>query len=375
MDHMFQMQPHQPEQPHQPQQQGVMPVLQMQQELSTVGQRYRGTIKSFSESTGYGFIGGPEVLSSIGKDVFLHSREVIAVTGIEPAPPIPNGAAVTFAVAINPRGQPQARELRFEDPSFIEAQRLARSMGMPIPQPHTQAGGQKTGNFGDPSQYVQNGRRFRGFVRTYSPAQGFGFVGGSDVTANFPLNVFLHFKELQPIMGYVEKPNVPSGTWVTFTVVMNQKGQPQAREVQFEGTPPVVPPPNSSPAYDPSVPPAFAGATAPAFAGATAAVATLNLQSVHAPGGQVSLGAFNPLPDSGPFDGGSNYPSSLDDADAERRQRKAEDDARAYARVQEDIERFTRQAAVRTGSTGGHRSPSSLGSRSRSRSRSPHRRG
>merc|ERR1719494_315626 len=93
-----------------------------------------------------------------------------------------------------------------------------------------------TGQQGGGLVYVQNGARFKGFVSSFSQVNGFGFVGGDEITQTFGKDVFLHFRELQQIMGGIQKPTIPSGTWVTFTVTMNQKGQPQARDVQFEPT-------------------------------------------------------------------------------------------------------------------------------------------
>lgn len=267
------------------------PVMQQNMGQALVGQRFRGTVKSYSESNGYGFIGGDEVLAALGKDVFVHQREVTEVTGIA-RPQVPSGVVVTFAVTINPKGQPQARELRFEDSSFLQMQQMGQSLGM-------NTGG--TGQQGGGLVYVQNGARFKGFVRSFSQVNGFGFVGGDEITQTFGKDVFLHFRELQQIMGGIQKPTIPSGTWVTFTVTMNQKGQPQARDVQFEPTQAGAP-------YDPSS----------ATMGATAAVAALNLQNPH--GGQVGMGAFAP----------QNQGVTVSDADA-------------YARVQADIERFQRQ--------------------------------
>jgi len=294
------------QQQQQPQQQGGgmgmgmqqgMGMVQSQvgsnQQIAFLGQRFRGTVKSYSESNGYGFIGGDEVLGALGKDVFVHQREITEVTGIS-RPQVPSGVVVTFAVTINPKGQPQARELRFEDQSFLQMQQMGQSLGMT--NPHGQ-GGQAA------MVYVQNGRRFRGFVRSFSQVNGFGFVGGDDITQSFGKDVFLHFRELQQIMGGgMEKPTIPSGTWVTFTVTMNQKGQPQARDVMFESS-------TGAPPYDP---------TSAQGMGATAAVAALNLQNQ----GQVGMGAFAPQTQT------SGYQVS---------------DADAYARVQADIERFQKQ--------------------------------
>lgn len=266
---------------------------------SFVGQRFRGTVKSYSESNGYGFLGGDEITAALGKDVFLHQREVTEVTGIA-RPQIPAGVAVTFAVTINPKGQPQARELRFEDQSFLQLQ----AMGQPVGGQQPGGGGGGMGGQGGSFQYqyVQGGRRFRGFVRSFSQINGFGFVGGDEITQNFGKDAFLHFRELQAVMGQ-EKPTIPSGTWLTFTVTMNQKGQPQARDVQFE----------------PAQQMGTLDQTSPAYA-ASAAVAALGFQNTSVPT--------------------SNCVSQVYVSDAE-----------AYARVQADIEKFQQEVAAQRAKT------------------------
>lgn len=206
------------------QQQQQDPKMQIQ---NFAGQRFRGTVKTYSENNGYGFIGGDEIHEALGKDVFMHQRDITEVTGIA-RPQVPPGAVVTCTVTMNAKGQPQAKELQFEEQTCIQMQQAA--MNNPQPQPgmmmNNQGGGQ-------PFQYVQNGRRFKGFVRSFSQINGFGFVGSDEITATFGKDAFLHFRELQPLMT-TEKPSLPAGTWVTFTVTLNQKGQPQARDIQFE---------------------------------------------------------------------------------------------------------------------------------------------
>merc|ERR1719193_1567022 len=300
----------QQQQQQQPQQQGGgmgmgmqqgMGMVQSQvgsnQQIAFLGQRFRGTVKSYSESNGYGFIGGDEVLAALGKDVFVHQREITEITGIA-RPQVPSGVVVTFAVTINPKGQPQARELRFEDQSFLQMQQMGQSLGI------TNPGGQG-GQSG--MVYVQNGHRFRGFVRSFSQVNGFGFVGGDDITQTFGKDVFLHFRELQQIMGGMDKPTIPSGTWVTFTVTLNQKGQPQARDIQFES-------PNAIPQYDPT--------TAQSM-GATAAMGMQQNQGQM----QQHMGSYQASP---PNQQPQTSGFQVSDADA-------------YARVQADIERFQRQ--------------------------------
>lgn len=303
-------------------QQGLIPNPQGTMPNSFVGQRFRGTVKSYSESNGYGFIGGDEITAALGKDVFVHQREVTEVTGIA-RPQIPAGVAVTFAVTINPKGQPQARELRFEDQSFLQLQ----AMGQPVSgqQPGGGGGGGGGGQMGQNGsfqyQYVQGGRRFRGFVRSFSQINGFGFVGSDEITQTFGKDAFLHFRELQTVMGQ-EKPTIPSGTWLTFTITINQKGQPQARDVQFEQ-------------FDQSAGQQQMGAldqSSPAFA-AAGAVAALGFTPNQQMGGMQQNQQQVPAQ-------ANNNPSQVYVSDAE-----------AYARVQADIEKFQQEVAAQRAKT------------------------
>lgn len=190
------------------------------------GHRFQGVVKSYSQINGYGFIGGDQVTQHIGKDIFLHQREITEVTGVQ-EPHVPVGVTCSFTVNITPKGQPQARELAFDDNSFLLAQLGGAASGV-------------TQSFGNE---VHAGKRFTGFVRSYSQVKGFGFIGGDEVMKTFGKDVFLHFREVGKIgdmpamtaqMAAANKPYVPTGVWVTFQVTMNHKSQPQARDVRFE---------------------------------------------------------------------------------------------------------------------------------------------
>jgi len=77
--------------------------------------RFIGRVKSFSGANGYGFLTGPDILSVFGADIFVHQLEVDKLTNMAKCP-IPCGTAVSFTVVPNKKGQPQARELRYEQP-------------------------------------------------------------------------------------------------------------------------------------------------------------------------------------------------------------------------------------------------------------------
>lgn len=68
--------------------------------------RAKGTIKSFNETTGYGFIACPELFELFGRDVFVGSKQSKGLTV---------GSAVDFAVVLNKDNHPQAFDIN--DPS------------------------------------------------------------------------------------------------------------------------------------------------------------------------------------------------------------------------------------------------------------------
>jgi len=90
-----------------------VPSPTMQWASETSGRRFTGRVKSFSSSNGYGFLTSPEILAAFGQDIFVHQLEVDKLTGVQQSP-CACGTCVSFTVVPNKRGQPQARELRFE---------------------------------------------------------------------------------------------------------------------------------------------------------------------------------------------------------------------------------------------------------------------
>jgi len=69
-------------------------------------QRYSGVIASFSSEKRFGFIQSPDSFQIYGKDVFLSDKEIGQFTV---------GQGVTFRVALNATGKPQARDLQTGD--------------------------------------------------------------------------------------------------------------------------------------------------------------------------------------------------------------------------------------------------------------------
>mmetsp|Transcript_68700 Transcript_68700/g.164911 ORF Transcript_68700/g.164911 Transcript_68700/m.164911 type:complete len:432 (+) Transcript_68700:45-1340(+) len=66
------------------------------------GEEHIGTVKSFSDKTGYGFIACPEVFAQYGRDVFVKGEDLNG---------LPVGTQVGMKVAPNDKGMPQAQSV------------------------------------------------------------------------------------------------------------------------------------------------------------------------------------------------------------------------------------------------------------------------
>eukprot|EP00811_Abedinium_folium_P001282 NODE_11171_length_1303_cov_4.365646.p1 GENE.NODE_11171_length_1303_cov_4.365646~~NODE_11171_length_1303_cov_4.365646.p1 ORF type:complete len:324 (+),score=73.01 NODE_11171_length_1303_cov_4.365646:88-1059(+) len=220
-----------------------------------------GIIKSFSHQSGFGFIECPELRSSFGNDVFLHKNQLGSFD---------LGVAVTFAVALNKDGKPQAYDLKQVGPA-VRAQpivaakrRCVQSLppnhyGFP-PQPlfypgvapHAQvlppatgvvnkrqvtAGGRKkksTAGAGVVKQHegakqneVGNEQRelgqYTGNIKSFNIQSGYGFIECSALKGEgFANDVFLH---------HVQKAGMEVGQCVEFTAYLNGNGKPQAKDL------------------------------------------------------------------------------------------------------------------------------------------------
>jgi len=76
-------------------------------------------------------------------------------------------------------------------------------------------------------------RRFTGTVKSFSNTNGYGFVTSQEILDAFTQDIFLHQLEVDKVMG-MPKSNIACGTTISFTVVQNKRGQPQARDVELD---------------------------------------------------------------------------------------------------------------------------------------------
>eukprot|EP00418_Pyrodinium_bahamense_P002337 CAMPEP_0179023420 /NCGR_PEP_ID=MMETSP0796-20121207/6920_1 /TAXON_ID=73915 /ORGANISM="Pyrodinium bahamense, Strain pbaha01" /LENGTH=848 /DNA_ID=CAMNT_0020719329 /DNA_START=15 /DNA_END=2557 /DNA_ORIENTATION=+ len=148
------------------------------------GKTYVGVIRSFNDAKGFGFISCDEVREALGCDVFLHSSQRQNNEDV--------GDVVSFNIQPSRMGQPRARNI------------------------------QAIGSVQDPDMDVDPTKVFKGYVKSYNPEKGFGFIACSETFAIYNADIFLH-------KHHAEGINV--GDAVQFTIKMNLKGQPQARNL------------------------------------------------------------------------------------------------------------------------------------------------
>jgi len=155
--------------------------------------RYVGTITAFYPERRYGFIKSDEISQQFGTDAFLSDQEV-GVFGVD--------SVVSFRVAVNAKGQPQAREL--QDASQQDASQQDAS--------------QQWGQQHDPS-----GMRYTGTIHNFIPDRHYGFISSSEVTVKFGVDTFLSDKEISIFNN---------GDTVSFEIALSKQGKPQARNLQ-----------------------------------------------------------------------------------------------------------------------------------------------
>lgn len=162
---------------------------------------YVGSLKSFSQHTGYGFIECQETFAIYGRDVYIHKNLV-------PTPWRIN-SQVEFAVTQNSRGQPQAADVM-----WLTQPDKAGAQPMNLLQPGT----------------TRQLRRIAA-VKSFSTPQGYGFLTSEEIQEEFGRDVYLDRRWLPQ-----------DGDWavelaVEFEVSLSKRGQPQAINVVWDPVP------------------------------------------------------------------------------------------------------------------------------------------
>lgn len=219
------------------------------------GTYFLGRLKSFSNRSGYGFIECAAAKKEWGVDVFVHKNLVRT--------PWKLCQPVEFAVVQNARGQPQAVDVNWlpwipqaQPPRTVSAVAPLAAATVLVPAPAASA---ETTNgasvspkedkpsataAGDPGsaeaeapppsppvvEAPRRPRRYIGTLKSYSRAQGYGFI-----TCNA-----LHQAHSRDV--YLDKGQMTEGGWrigqvIEFEIVQNAKGQPQARRINWDAIP------------------------------------------------------------------------------------------------------------------------------------------
>jgi cold shock CspA family protein len=209
--------------------------------------RSSGCIKSYSADKGYGFIACPELQEVFGCDVFVHKAQMSNCQV---------GQQVTFAIVLNKDNKPQAFDLA--SLGGANTQNAAAMMGAPTADPMqmqmmmmgmmhsgvSQAQGglpalqsvptgtpPPGGNFVPPPKSAaskppeQSLGEVTGTIKSFSVDKGFGFISSPDVREmGYSNDVFLHNQH---------KGEFEVGSYVAFSLYLNSKGQPQAKDLKF----------------------------------------------------------------------------------------------------------------------------------------------
>lgn len=174
------------------------------------GQRAMGVVRSYSQTTGFGFIVCKETERVLGRDVFIQRQEADPIGATV-------GATVSFTVEMQkdakfPEGKPKARNVKLEFPGCAKTTPEDRSQEQAVEKAieamETQA----------------LDRDYTGVIKSFNAASGFGFVACDETTLMFGRDVFLHQSNLG---GF----NI--GDTVLFKVSVDvEKASPQARDLK-----------------------------------------------------------------------------------------------------------------------------------------------
>jgi len=228
---------------------GSRPQLQdkmLEQLVQPPAPRCSGTIKKFFPDKQFGFIDSPDTFALYQRDVFLSGNQI---GGFGP------GARVTFVVTLGKNGQPQAQDLQPDgegggggggaprqwtpelEQQMMDMANAGDQAGLDnLINMMNNQGGQSnlpTGGGGNP--HVQkkfktdpNAPRFVGTIKNFSLERKFGFIECAEMTQQYGRDAFLSNMQLG---------NHQVGQTVTFAVIVNQQGQPQAADLQDAGNP------------------------------------------------------------------------------------------------------------------------------------------
>lgn len=156
---------------------------------------YEGTLKSFSDKNGFGFIECAATKMKYGCDVFVHKNEGEKVMV---------GSAITFNVHLNKKGQPQANNVAPHGGGMVAGG--MHGAAIPVAQQSFDGSSALAGPF-------------LGTVKSNNPANGYGFITCAETQALYNADVYLN---------RTEGDGLQAGQQVYFQVQSTKDGKPQA---------------------------------------------------------------------------------------------------------------------------------------------------
>jgi cold shock CspA family protein len=240
---------------------------------------FLGTLKSYSSKAGYGFLECAQTFAYWGCDIFVHKNQV----------PVPwnLGQPVEFNVILSTKSQPQAADCLWlpklpqprvqpkangfngygttpvgqqlgifspNDPSSriplgVNSAASAVQSGVSQPPPASASGSAASAasatsaGSADPTTERtaadQNGQRnifddgpfFLGSLKSYSSAQGYGFIACDDLFQKYQRDIYFDRSQLPTPNRYT------TGQILEFACTLNARGQPQARKISWDPLP------------------------------------------------------------------------------------------------------------------------------------------
>lgn len=210
---------------------GGKALFQSMQQQSGEGQRYSGTIKSFAEEKGFGYIDCPELYAVYGRDTWLHHAQLQDFQA---------GMAVDFTMALNKEGLPQALDLTLPGQPGKgwgkSSGGKAAAQGSPMAAWAAQAmlgksaqpskGKGQAGKTSDleagetpPWLQVTDDTRYSGIVKSFNTDKGFGFIDCAALKEAYGRDTWVHHAQIGSFQ---------IGDSVAFSMALNQQGHPQA---------------------------------------------------------------------------------------------------------------------------------------------------
>jgi len=211
----------------------AVPDLTYPPQRALVERRSNGTIKSYSEEKGFGFIACSELRDVFGNDVFLHASQLPSGCEI--------GMPVNFAVVLNAENKPQAYDLQpavraaksggkgkkgGAGDGWADFMMAMMGKGKSAKGKGAMGKGGKKGSGRPDSNVEVVADNLIGTIKSFNPTSGYGFIENPEVKAQYGGDAFL---------SHAHAGSFGAGDQVEFALFVNQQGKPQAKDLRAPG--------------------------------------------------------------------------------------------------------------------------------------------